>query len=1500
MVKYRWNHKKTKKENEMAYVKNYNPGQIKLDLPSANHIYELPLFSFSDVYGGVGLSVVYNRAFVAMGDQHFGFYLGYKLNLQKKILFNGNGSGDYIDADGKTIHFWNDGGVYLFKDEGARVMVSAGNSYKVFYPDNSYEIFDQSGKITLMSDKYGHSLASFTYGSNGLLTSITIKNKHVISISNNAANMISSISHNGLSIGFVHPAGPLNVSHYSGVSYSIVPTSGYGLTATATGTENSVSVSHSVRLTLSGTNVRSSYLINNNEVDHHIYSFPDEVNCQTLYNQVEITDKYGVKTRTQYQGKHPTYSYEVTGNDDVAFVNVSNKYGGAVTLHRQYLTTEDGQPKGIQRLNDGAAMNPTDSREWEHDITRYSSVMANGYFVLSGWVKAQANCDDPENVVIQLYTSAGPTYFSIDATPRGTWKYFTHTFKISTAVVRIHLDSFYVCSKDLRVTFQETGKIKDDDSSHLTFTSEVLYCRRADTASYDKVPLSEATFSHGAFSRSNKDDLYDRIHYNDILRYKKNQAAGVNTNHFYYNNGESIYVLPSASDSYITVEYNGVSYNLHDAFLGNEVFRHGHGNVITQINNMTVAVGSQTQGYLVIQTKKATGELISSQTLDNKLDVISVTNEGVTTAYERMGGLITSESVSDSSGQILFTRTMSYGTDSGGNDVVTLVDEFGKSTVITLDSNRGVELSLTAPDNSITSNEYDSDYSALTKRTFSGSAPRSNQLAYFAGNLQGVNTGSLGYEFEYTDGKLSKVEKSDAPVEQHVNTDTSTTSHYPSSEAALYSEITNLDKYGRPISIENQAAFTYSVFPLYDEDTGEMTSTIYNASSVPATVIDHVANETTRYSYNTSDKVISALVAATDDYSDKKRGSAYDYDAIGRLSKHIYDRNTNDMVVEQIGYRKAETDPAADNVVQSYSYYHLEHSSVNPVASSQNTFDSFNRVSERSINVGNVVFTNQFVYDKTWLNMDVLRINDSLQDLFDYNRDDMGRLESILINNTDGAYFNSYVYDSFGQLVRENNHQLGKSFTYSYDSLGNITSVDEYAYTTSSTLGTRTSQKSFVYQADRLTNANGQGIGYDTLGRPTTVGPLSYQWSRNKLSGVTRGSLSQYGTLYHNTTFDYNGMGQRTGKHYQYDSTVGSTNDYSYTYDTEYNYDGAGRLMREVCTEHYMHGTTTVYELIYLYNESGMIGVRLSVNGGAFTDYYYRRNALGDVLAIYDTSYTRVVEYAYDAWGNCTTLVGAMTAIGKINPIRYRGYYYDRETGLYFLNARYYDPSWRRFVSPDDTAYLDPESVNGLNLYAYCNNDPVNKYDPSGYFAISAVIIGALVGAAIGFGGTVLADYVDDGQIFNGSISVGSYIANTLIGGLIGGLTGGIASSSFTFSYPTLQFAQMATTEGLIIGSVSVGTATATIGGVSIVTVLGLAGVTVLATRIGKSGGYRIDHHYPNDHAPTHVHISGDDGTTRVDINGNPIQGDRPMTPGEKKAFWRLIDKIIDALKPWM
>ena len=91
-----------------------------------------------------------------------------------------------------------------------------------------------------------------------------------------------------------------------------------------------------------------------------------------------------------------------------------------------------------------------------------------------------------------------------------------------------------------------------------------------------------------------------------------------------------------------------------------------------------------------------------------------------------------------------------------------------------------------------------------------------------------------------------------------------------------------------------------------------------------------------------------------------------------------------------------------------------------------------------------------------------------------------------------------------------------------------------------------------------------------------------------------------------------------------------------------------------------------------------------------------------------------------------------VNGIAEINPIRYRGYYYDTETWLYYLQTRYYDPATGRFISPDTVDYLDPETTHGLNLYAYCNNNPVMYADPTGHFAISALIIATVLGAVLG------------------------------------------------------------------------------------------------------------------------------------------------------------------------
>ena len=112
--------------------------------------------------------------------------------------------------------------------------------------------------------------------------------------------------------------------------------------------------------------------------------------------------------------------------------------------------------------------------------------------------------------------------------------------------------------------------------------------------------------------------------------------------------------------------------------------------------------------------------------------------------------------------------------------------------------------------------------------------------------------------------------------------------------------------------------------------------------------------------------------------------------------------------------------------------------------------------------------------------------------------------------------------------------------------------------------------------------------------------------------------------------------------------------------------------------------------------------------------YYYLKNVQGDITAIYDETGNLKAEYEYDAWGNHDIALD-VDGIGTLNPFRYRGYYFDEETGLYYLNSRYYDAEVGRFVSPDSVDYLDSSSINGLNIYAFCGNDSVNRCDPEGH-----------------------------------------------------------------------------------------------------------------------------------------------------------------------------------------
>ena len=244
-------------------------------------------------------------------------------------------------------------------------------------------------------------------------------------------------------------------------------------------------------------------------------------------------------------------------------------------------------------------------------------------------------------------------------------------------------------------------------------------------------------------------------------------------------------------------------------------------------------------------------------------------------------------------------------------------------------------------------------------------------------------------------------------------------------------------------------------------------------------------------------------------------------------------------------------------------------------------------------------------------------------------------------------------------------------------------------------------------------NSNGGVATYDGC---------DYSWSKGKLSTIYRAlggsSRAILPTLQSSQTysFGYNGLGQRVSSGYNYVNISSSSLQMGEltAYNKKFSYDHSGRLIYETNTKTYYQEGSETYEIIYLYDDSGVVGMAYIKNGET-SAYYFQKNLMGDVVAIYDTNGAKIASYNYDAWGNCTIASNTTNyTIAHANPFRYRSYYYDEDTKLYYLKARYYSPEFRRFISPDDTNYLDPKNVNGCNLYCYCNNDPINFVDPSG------------------------------------------------------------------------------------------------------------------------------------------------------------------------------------------
>ena len=304
----------------------------------------------------------------------------------------------------------------------------------------------------------------------------------------------------------------------------------------------------------------------------------------------------------------------------------------------------------------------------------------------------------------------------------------------------------------------------------------------------------------------------------------------------------------------------------------------------------------------------------------------------------------------------------------------------------------------------------------------------------------------------------------------------------------------------------------------------------------------------------------------------------------------------------------------------------------------------------------------------------------------------------------------------------------------------------------------------YVYEGDRLVSYGGADFVYDVMGNPTTYRNMSCVWEKGKqLKSISDGANT--------VSFTYDEFGMRTTK------TAGGIT-------TNYVYEN-GKLLREV---------TGSEKIDFVYGSDGIIGFRIGNK-----NYLYRKNVFGDVTEIYSDNGTLVGKYSYTAFGECIVKVNE-GGIAEKNPIRYRGYYYDEEMSLYYLKSRYYDPVTGRFITIDDISYIDPETINGLNLYAYCLNNPVMYVDPTGHapwwswFVFGLQVLGGIalcfvpgaqgigVSLIVGGGLGLISNAVSPaiGQAIGGASSIangwGAFSTGMSILGLgIPGLIGGIA-----------------------------------------------------------------------------------------------------------------------------
>ena len=596
--------------------------------------------------------------------------------------------------------------------------------------------------------------------------------------------------------------------------------------------------------------------------------------------------------------------------------------------------------------------------------------------------------------------------------------------------------------------------------------------------------------------------------------------------------------------------------------------------------------------------------------------------------------------------------------DSKGNYVTEETDENGNTTKYTYDAN-GNKSSITNGNNVETSYTYDSSDNATSITT--GGA--SNKYDYdYQGNVESISHNNFSFKFNYNEyNKLLSTYVGDSQIVSN------TYSPYNG----------NLLK----VSYANGSVISYT----YDEynnvtnikcNDNTIAKYTYNKNGQISVCDDSESGETTYYYYDCNGNLESQFILGKD----------------STLANSVTtDENGNTVEKTEIGNNTRTITSGTDSDGKSFVDY-------NGLKTTEEK-DSFGRTTS-ILTKGlkdNKDYKVKYTYadgkgtnstSKTVSNL-TSSFNDNEIATYSYSYDENGNITQIRLGKD---IINKYIYDDKNQLKQEYDYLHNYYINYSLDGNGNIHSVNTQALDRDG-LPTGSPRGNIYYYddkqwCDKLTGVNGVGnITYDEIGNPLNYRDgMSFTWRNGRWLSTT--------TLNDGTkvTYRYNANGMRTQK------KVGSK-------VTDYYYDSNNNLIAE----------KTDNATLFFYYDTENSPVALSYNGKMF---YYVKNLQGDIVKILDEDGNEKANYVYNAWGNI--LSQSNDELSSINPLRYRGYVYDEDTAMYYLQTRYYDPFTGRFINADNTVFIGSSGTAiGDNIFTYCENDPVNNVDYTGQWFYS-------------------------------------------------------------------------------------------------------------------------------------------------------------------------------------